>query len=164
MPVCGKHRGEVLDNIDPLSLARLQVSVPDVPGADGQWAMPSLPYAGPQVGFVAVPPVGAHVWVEFEAGDPNFPIWTGCFWAPGELPSAAASPEEKVFKTDSILLQWSDAPGSGGFRIEVGPPAVSSQVTLRIEDGKIEIDNGEGAQIVLDGGAVTVNQGALEVK
>ena len=77
----GKYRGKVENNVDPLQQGRVQVTVPAVLG-DGRlsWAMPCAPYAGSQVGFFAVPPVGANVWVEFEAGDPDYPIWSGCFW------------------------------------------------------------------------------------
>ena len=77
----GKYRGKVENNIDPMMLGRVQVSVPAVLGS-GQlsWAMPCAPFAGPGVGLFTVPPVGANVWVEFEAGDPDYPIWSGCFW------------------------------------------------------------------------------------
>jgi uncharacterized protein involved in type VI secretion and phage assembly len=44
------------------------------------WAVPCTPYAAPQAGFLLLPPVDALVWIEFEAGDPNYPIWSGCFW------------------------------------------------------------------------------------
>ena len=68
----GKYRGQVKNNIDPMQLGRIQVSVPRCSAmARSSWAMPCMPYAGPQVGFFALPPVGANVWVEFEAGDPN---------------------------------------------------------------------------------------------
>ena len=77
----GKYRGTVVDNNDPLQLARLQVQVPDVLGAlTTSWALPCLPVAGNEMGVFALPPVGANVWVEFEQGDPDFPIWTGGFW------------------------------------------------------------------------------------
>ena len=51
--------------------------------------MPCAPFAGSGVGFFALPPVGANVWVEFEGGDPDYPIWSGCFWGAGEVPAHA---------------------------------------------------------------------------
>ena len=48
---------------------------------DSGWALPAVPYAGDGVGFFMIPPIGASVWIEFEHGDPDYPIWTGCFWA-----------------------------------------------------------------------------------
>ena len=77
----GKYRGIVVNTLDPERLARLQATVPDVVGAESStWAMPSLPFASPGAGFVAIPPVGAGVWIEFEQGDPDYPIWSGCWW------------------------------------------------------------------------------------
>ena len=85
--------------------------------------MPCVPYAGSGVGFFAVPPVGANVWVEFEGGDPDYPIWSGCFW--GRRGARAARPAaDKMLKTDGITLTLNDLPGAGGFTIEVGPPVV----------------------------------------
>ena len=78
----GKYRGKVENNIDPLLLGRLQVSVPGVlgerPAELGDAVRRRTPGTG--VGFFAVPPIGANVWVEFEGGDPDYPIWSGCFW------------------------------------------------------------------------------------
>ena len=55
-----------------------------MPGVEGllpsSWAMPCLPWGGVNTGMFTVPAIGAGVWMEFERGDPNYPIWTGCFW------------------------------------------------------------------------------------
>src|SRR5690606_19991990 len=82
----GKYRGLVVDNADPTDRGRLQVKVPAVLGDEAVWALPCVPYAGAGVGFYALPEAGTAIWVEFEAGDPSFPVWTGCFWGDGELP------------------------------------------------------------------------------
>ena len=78
---------------DPESLGRLTVRVPSVLGSEvvTGWAMPCVPYGGDQnQGFLCIPEPGAGVWVEFEEGDLEFPIWVGTFWSkPGgdsELP------------------------------------------------------------------------------
>ena len=76
----GKYRGRVVDNVDPTQLGRIKVLVPAVDGAATNWALPCMPYADPQTGFLFVPLIGALVWIEFEASDPNYPIWSGCFW------------------------------------------------------------------------------------
>jgi Type VI secretion system/phage-baseplate injector OB domain len=78
----GKYRGSVAENLDPLEQGRLIVRVPDVFGIlTSNWALPCVPLAGPMMGTSFVPPpVGASVWVEFEQGDPQKPIWVGCFW------------------------------------------------------------------------------------
>ena len=162
-PFFGKYRGVVANNVDPMLLGRVQVSVPAVLGT-GQlsWAMPCSPYAGPKVGFFAVPPVGANVWVEFEAGDPDYPILAGCFWAAGDAPAAPAVAGVKVWKTDAITLTLNDLPGAGGFTLEVASPAVPAPLKLVFNASGIELSNGS-ASVKLSPASVSVNNGALEV-
>lgn len=159
----GKYRGKVENNIDPMQMGRVQVSVPAVLG-DGQmsWAMPCAPFAGPQVGLFVVPPTGANVWVEFEAGDPDYPIWAGGFWGVGEVPALPALAEMKVFKTDSMTMTLSDLPGAGGFTLEVMPPAVATPLKIVCDAAGIELSNG-AASVKLTPVSVSVNGGALEV-
>lgn len=159
----GKYRGKVENNMDPMMQGRVQVSVPAVMGSGTlSWAMPSVPYAGPSVGFFAVPPVGANIWVEFEGGDPDYPIWSGCFWGIGEVPATPAVPQMKMIKTDCITLTLNDLPGAGGFTLEVLPPAVTTPLKLVFNAGGIEISN-SAASIKLTPASVSVNNGALEV-
>lgn len=159
----GKYRGKVENNIDPLQLGRIQVSVPAVLGEGSlSWAMPCTPYAGSGVGFFTVPPVGANVWVEFEGGDPDYPIWSGCFWGVGEVPALPALAEIKVFKTSGITLTLSDVPGAGGLTIEVGPPVLPTPLKLVFNAVGIELSNG-AASVKLSPVSVSVNNGALEV-
>ena len=78
---------------------RIQVQVPDVTGLlPASWAMPCVPIAGMQSGMVALPVPGSGVWVEFEQGDPDHPIWTGCFWgSAAEVPALAlATPPDRT--------------------------------------------------------------------
>lgn len=124
----GKYRGLVAANDDPLGQGRIQVRVPAVLGEQTLWALPCAPYAGPDVGFLALPPVGANVWVEFEGGDRAHPIWAGCFWDRNELPQDCA-PDTAVFRT----------PGA----------------TIRIqESGTVEIETAGGTKITLNGSAI----------
>jgi hypothetical protein len=178
----GKYRGQVVNNLDPLELGRTQVRCPAVLG-DGMlsWALPCVPYAGPRVGFFAIPPVGANVWVEFEGGDPDYPIWTGCFWGKAtEMPLHPALPQIKVLKTESIQLTMSDVPGTGGLTLEVNAPAVSMPMkiecngdaialtltafpgSIKLSPSGIDIVLG-AASIKLSPAAVNINNGALEV-
>jgi uncharacterized protein involved in type VI secretion and phage assembly len=155
----GKYRGKVENNIDPLQQGRLQVSVPAVLGEGRMsWAMPSVPFAGPGVGFFAIPPVGANLWVEFEGGDPDYPIWSGCFWGLGEAPALPALAEMKVLKTSSGTITINDLPGVGGISIET---TMGMKITINMMG--IEITNGQGASIKLMGPQVSINDSALEV-
>jgi hypothetical protein len=158
----GKYRGQVENNVDPLQMGRLQVSVPAVLGSGTlSWAMPCVPYAGSGVGFFAIPAVGANVWVEFEGGDTDYPIWSGCFWGAGEAPMPALA-EIKRLITDTIKLELSDLPGVGGLTLEVNPPAVTTPLKLVFNASGIEITN-TGASVKLSPVSVSLNNGALEV-
>ncbi|MCI0406116.1 MAG: phage baseplate assembly protein V [candidate division Zixibacteria bacterium] len=158
MEICGKHRGVVVNNVDPQQMGRLQVQVPSVAGTDALFALPSVPYAGPGVGFFFLPPVGANVWVEFEEGDKNRPIWSGGFWGSGELPPEA-NLRKKVLKTEGATLTIEDLPGGGGLLLEVG----QTKMKLSLKNGIIEIDNSAGASIKLAGLQVSINNGGLDV-
>jgi uncharacterized protein involved in type VI secretion and phage assembly len=154
----GKYRGAVANNIDPMRLGRLQVKVPEVLGDNTMnWAMPSVPYAGNQVGMFFIPPIGANIWVEFEAGNKDYPIWSGCFWGTGEVPGPTAVPQTKMIKTDTVTITLDD----------LIPNTVKIETTqgmkIVIEASGITIDNGMGARIELTGPQVSVNNGALEI-
>lgn len=155
----GKYRGQVENNIDPQFQGRIQVSVPAVLGHGRlSWAMPCVPYAGSGVGIFAIPPVGANIWVEFEGGDPDYPIWSGCFWGLGEVPAMPAVSQMKVLKTDNVTVTITDLPGLGGIKIET-----TTGMKIEVGVAGIEITNGMGASLVLRGPQVSVNNGALEV-
>jgi hypothetical protein len=139
----GKYRGKVLMNLDPLELGRLLVDVPAIDGLEASWALPCVPYAGMQVGFVMLPPIGANVWVEFEGGDPTHPIWAGCFWAELEKPLLALTPFQKVIQTDTFSLLINDMPGIGGMVLQVNPPAVPIPVTVAIDALGLQVLTGD---------------------
>lgn len=155
----GKYRGIVADNRDPLMLGRIKARVQDVLGSnDSGWALPCVPYAGNGVGLFLVPPVNASVWMEFEHGDPDYPVWTGCFWAQGEVPATPAVPEKKVLKTDAGTVTLDDTPGAGGITIET-----TAGMKIAISATGIEINDGQGGTIKLTGPKVSINDSALEV-
>jgi uncharacterized protein involved in type VI secretion and phage assembly len=154
----GKYRGKVEDNKDPMLSGRLQVSAPAALGSAKAWALPCAPFAGPSVGFFAMPPVGANVWVEFEGGNPESPIWSGCFWGLGEFPASLALPQIKVLKTDTATVTLSDLPGVGGVTIET-----ADGKKIVINATSIEIDDGAGGSVKLMGPKVSINGTALEV-
>jgi len=162
----GKYRGMVLNNVDPMNQGRLQVQVPDVAGlVPASWAMPCVPLAGLQNGMMALPVIGSGVWVEFEQGNPDHPIWVGCFWgSAAEVPALAlATPPGLPAITFQTPLQngvtISDLPGpTGGIMLKSATGA-----TLIVNDTGIYIQNGKGAAITLVGPTVAINNGALTV-
>ena len=162
----GKYRGFVIDNVDPLQTGRLMVQVPDVSGVlPSTWAMPCLPFAGTLSGFYVVPEIGSQVWIEFEQGDPDYPIWVGCFWgSAADVPALALAgapglQQIVVQTTGQNTLLISDTPGpTGGIMLQSSTGALIS-----VSDAGITISNGQGAAITMTGPSVTVNEGALEV-
>ena len=118
MPFYGKYRGKVAKNDDPLKLGRVMVVVPAIADTILNWAMPCTPYAGPKVGFYMIPPVGANVWVEFEGGDPNYPIWTGSYWGDNDLPPLATGPDVKIIQTEKMQAVFDDPKTEMTFKME----------------------------------------------
>jgi uncharacterized protein involved in type VI secretion and phage assembly len=165
----GKYRGLVMDNSDPTNRGRLKVQVPAVLDSLEVWAMPCVPYAGNSVGFYSLPEPKTGVWIEFEGGDPSYPVWTGCFWADNELPDTGG-PSIKIWKTEKVTMRIDDQADelkmantnesqvtlasdakveSGGATHTVG----GSGITSELGSGKIEVTSS----------SVKVNSGALEV-
>lgn len=131
----GLYRGVVSNNVDPEQQGRLAVVCPDVSGPSPVWALPCVPLTGPQTGLFGAPPVGAAVWLQFEAGAPDRPVCMGGLWPEG-----------------------SPVPVGGGVRF-----SSPSGASLTISDAGVTLENGKGASIVLQGPAVTINNGALEI-
>jgi len=158
----GKYRGMVINNIDPNGIGRLLVQVPDVGGVGiSSWAMPCFPFTGRKMGWWALPQIGAGVWVEFEAGNPDFPIWTGCWYgSSSELPAAAATIPPNVVIGSQLFnsIELNDIPGTGGIILKC-----RSGAKIEITDLGITIDNGKGAKIEMLGPQVSVNNGAFQV-
>jgi uncharacterized protein involved in type VI secretion and phage assembly len=157
----GKYEGTVDQNFDPLGKGRLLVKVPAIFRDASVWALPCVPYAGPDVGFFMMPPTDAYVWVEFAGGDPNRAIWSGCFWGGNDSPPVSMSPiaaKKKMLKTDTCTLTLDDTPGAGGVTIET-----SAGQKIKLSTTGIEIDNGTGATVKLTGPSVKLNDLALEV-
>ena len=154
----GLYRGTVANNIDPLGLGRVQIKVPSVYGEHPlTWAMPCVPYAGAGVGFHFIPPNDAHIWVMFEGGDPDHPVWMGCFWdRSSDVPASPQVPQTKVLKTDTATITLNDGLGPPSITIETG------QMSITLDATKIEITNSV-ASVELSGPKTAINGTALEV-
>lgn len=177
----GKYRGTVINNIDPEQRGRILAMVPDVLGiTPSSWALPCVPIAGKQQGIFVVPQIGAGVWIEFEQGDPDYPIWVGGFWgAFAEVPTSALAPPP-IPPGQNIVIQStlqhsliiSDAPpipipapipaptppGTGGIVLRSPSGAM-----IVVNDAGIFIHNGKGASIEMIGPSVMINKVGLVV-
>jgi hypothetical protein len=166
----GKYRGTVLINVDPMLSGRIMCMVPDVLGpTPSSWCEPCTPLAGPTgppMGVYMVPPIGAGVWVEFENGDPDYPIWVGCRFSTGNVPplALAGNPADPNICIQSLLqnmIMVSDMPPSpitGGIILKSTLGAM-----IVVNDSGIYISNGKGAIITMIGPAIDFNGGALTI-
>jgi uncharacterized protein involved in type VI secretion and phage assembly len=156
----GKHRGLVTDNQDPLDLGRVRAQVPEVLGdVDSGWALPALPYAGENQGSYTVPAVGAGVWIEFEAGDVSRPIWTGCWWSSGQLPTdqsgTGAKPPLKILRSGQGLLVALDDDAQ---TITLSDGNGSNLITLKAGDGQIKVQ--AATKVVVEAPQIELVDGA----
>jgi hypothetical protein len=182
----GKYRGKVIDTSDPMIAGRLLCTVAAMPGMELNWAMPAVPYAsvGGQ-GFFALPLIGSDVWIEFEQGDPNRPIWSGGYWELGEEPlMPEIDPEApelvNVLRSSFNTLLFNDAPGEdGGVTISAIDPVAPVPVTLTMNElgftvtcGELSLSMDPEVGITLKAGStvmvltpetVTVETGSVEV-
>lgn len=163
----GKYRGKVELNLDPENRGRLYVTCAAVTDMSANWAMPCVPMAGILAGVYAIPPVGANVWVEFEGGNPEMPIWSGCFWGTGEVPAMALTPPQPG---GPIVIQAPNTQnrliihGTPGQGVVIETVAGPTGPTIRVEPTGITLSDGKGGMITIMAGVVTVNQGALLIK
>ena len=85
----GKYSGSVVDVADPEQLGRVKVSVPSVYGARRRRSGRARAF---RPGTSSCRRSGAAVWVEFEAGDPSYPLWVGTWYPQGAVPPEADKP------------------------------------------------------------------------
>lgn len=172
----GKYRGVVVSNDDEKHRGRLKVVVPNVMGPQAIWALPCVNYAGKNVGLYAIPPVfdgevsswnsrtDAGVWVEFEGGDPNFPIWVGCFWGDGDeqIATEDAKPSIKFWRTDGVVMRIDDDEGSLTIETESGAILTVGPNEIKLDAQEVnQIANGSKHELKASG--LDVNNGAFTV-
>lgn len=164
----GKYPGKVILNTDTTGEGRVQISCPTVLGSNVlAWARPCVPMAGLQAGVYAIPPINANVWVEFQGGDPELPIWSGCFWGPGELPLAATQTQQPL---GPIVIQAPNTQyrvvigGSPTDGIRLETIAGPAGPMVKVDSTGITMQDGAGGMITIKAGTVMVNMGALMIK
>jgi uncharacterized protein involved in type VI secretion and phage assembly len=150
----GKYRGIVTD-VDSSTL-RIKATVPAVLGdISTGWCQPCVPYAGRNVGFFFLPSAGAGVWIEFEGGDVSYPIWAGCYWRAGELPSDATPTTRGVVTEAPHKLLFDD----DADEVTIGD---SNGGTIAFDSSGVTATRGSNSVAVTDS-AVAVNDDALKV-
>lgn len=140
----GKYRGIVTDVDDPNDQCRIRAQVPAVLGEHPcGWALPSAPFAGDGFGVVMLPKVGSGVWIEFEAGRLDSPIWSGAWWASGQRPEPR------------------------GEQVRVIVSEQGHKIILDDDANEVQIIHGDTAitkSIKLTGSEIVITCGACEIK
>lgn len=154
----GKFRGIVTDVADPNTSGRIKAKVPELFDDEPTgWAMPCVPYAPPHKGLLILPEPDSLVWIEFEAGDPSRPVWTGAFWATGAAPAAATEHVKLLETKGGSKVTLDDTGGAEALTIEVKSGAKitldQNGITLEFSGQKIALTNGQTA---INGSALTV--------
>jgi uncharacterized protein involved in type VI secretion and phage assembly len=151
----GKYRGSVTD-VDDATL-RIKAKVPAVLGEQKSgWCMPCVPYAGDGAGFAFMPEVGAGVWIEFEAGDLSYPIWSGCYWRTGELPEDAKPKVKAIVTKEGLKILLDD----DGGKIEISD---GNDNVITLDSKGVTIAHGDSKKIEIGSSSVKINDGNLEV-
>jgi phage baseplate assembly protein gpV len=158
----GKYRGQVTDVSDPQQSGRVKMKVPEVLGdVETGWAMPCTPYAGSSTGWYAIPPVGAPVWAEFEAGDPSRPIWAGGWWGPAEAPGSpdapAPSPTQRALRSETGLSVIMDDDGG---TLTVTDSDGQNLLQIQATGGQVQVQ--AATQVTLEAPVILHGQGAIE--
>jgi len=156
----GKYRGLVAVNVDPANQGRLKAIVPEVLGVvPSSWALPATPYSGHLSGFFTIPALGSGVWIEFEAGDPSRPIWSGGWWGTAQVPlnetGAPATFVNKVLRSDTgLLLAFNDATQM----ITLSDAAGLNVIRMTVAAGMLQTVG--AAMVVLEAPVIMHGQGA----
>lgn len=128
----GKYRAIVVDIRDPEKRGRIRVMCPKVLGNfKSAWCEPCVPVAFDYGGDFALPKVNEFVWVEFEEGDINKPVYTGGLWCTDKTPSNAYNEKERLITWGKCKIEMSE--GTDTLKISVG----SSVFTIK--EGSIQM-------------------------
>ena len=152
----GKYRAIVTDNNDPDGIGRLMLQVPAVMGdTEVGWALPAFPFAGDGHGLVMLPEVGAMVWAEFEAGNVDHPIWSGCFFRSGQMPSEATTTARVIVSVQGHKVVLDD-----GGRVLLVEHADGAKLEMTSTDITLSV----GAnKMVLGPASISFNDGVVKI-
>jgi Type VI secretion system/phage-baseplate injector OB domain len=157
----GKYRGTVVNNLDDPPSGRLLVSVPGI--VITNWAMPCVPLTDIAMGTFVRPRIGANVWVEFERGDPDKPIWVGCWWGEGQIPVMA---ETCNLEVPPAITAMTIESGTAGISICDEPILAGGDtpgnVNIIADEGAVTIALSPGS-VSITAPTVTINAGTFDV-
>ena len=164
--VIGVATAIVTQNKDDEGQCRVKVRYPwhDKP-RDSYWARLSMPMAGDQRGFVAIPEVGDEVVVACERHDLRFPIVLGAVWNGKDKPPVAnddGKNDKRIFQSRKKHYLLFDDGAQGVVEL-----LHEKKRKVTIDDNGIVVQDENGNKIQIDSasGALTINaNGALSIK
>lgn len=133
--ISGIYRARVESNLDPLHLGRVKVRIPQFHGIPSNqnptalsnealpWAFPiTMTGAGFNHGSCVVPETGDYVFVMFENGDRNSPVYLGgCYGIPTNAKDYGNKGDNPSAQSMWGGKGWSSAPGMNEMPAEVYP-------------------------------------------
>ncbi len=142
---------EVVENDDDRYPGSIKVSIPSIfglPSGDeaAVWARPCFPY-----GHFFVPEVGDKVWLAFENGNSQSPVWLGVWYPEGKTPNAAqiSPPTKRVIESSQGSMIIFDDEGK--------------KLTLKVGNNSIEI-NENGILIDASSKEVIIKASSVDVQ
>lgn len=155
----GKYRGIVTDVDDPNDQCRIRATVPAVLGEHPcGWALPSAPFGGDGHGFVMLPKVGSGVWIEFEAGRLDNPIWSGAWWAGGQRPEPRGAGVRVIVSEKGHKVILDDE--ANEVQVVHGDDLIPK--VIRITDSEIVLTCG-ACEIKITNENISLNNGLIKV-
>jgi uncharacterized protein involved in type VI secretion and phage assembly len=153
----GKYRGTVTTVGTGENLGKIKAYIPSVLGErkESVWIEPAVPFAGKKHGMVFLPEKDDGVWVEFEAGHPWLPIWTGFWWGKGQKPATGTEKVRVITTSHGHQVVLDDDKDELRLEHGNGPSIVIAKDKITIKVGS--------KQLVLDESALDVNNGNLKV-
>jgi uncharacterized protein involved in type VI secretion and phage assembly len=138
----GKYRGTVSTVGTGDDLGRIRAYIPSVLGdsVESIWIEPAVPFAGNKHGLVFLPEEGDGVWIEFEAGHPWLPIWTGFWWGKNQKPEDATE------------------------NVRVITTSHGHQIVLDDENDELRLEHGNGPSIVIAKDKITITVGGKKIE
>lgn len=168
--IFGNRRAIVVDNRDELEAGRVKIRVPsihgdEVPDEALPWAIYSDPFMGgmEDIGGFLVPDIGSKIWVFFENGDHDQPVYFAGAPSKPHMPKEKTDgqyPKNKVFKTKAgFLIEIDDTDGETRFHIK----QPSGNDKLSDNDGNVQenikgtrFTHVEGEEVLLSNGKLTI--------
>lgn len=201
----GKYRGIVVDVHDPLKLGRVRVMIPDIGQVKPEdvssnvWAIPSGQMGGSfgdekEVdGWYNPPENGDFVWIEFERGDVNMPVYTkgivlenkpkgtNDLWEENNLIKGIRTKAGHILKfmnkagQEAVSLVWGKDGKQSKIKVELtkdGVDITTENSKINVTENKITLQNKQSTKIELENndilvksatGSITMNSMGMKV-